>query len=101
MKTLDANKVRDYFKYGKNDEPIISPEIDKAIIDMVEACSVDWPQECTNQNYIYHEVDQFICSNCGIELQDWNRVERDEDNGDITYREYVFKFCPECGAKVI
>lgn len=47
----------------------------------------------------YAECDQFICSRCGIELQDWCRVERDED-GDITYHEYEFRFCPNCGAKL-
>lgn len=46
----------------------------------------------------YDDCDQFVCSNCGIELQTWVRVERDEDDGDITYHEYVFKFCPNCGA---
>lgn len=54
IKTLDANKVIDYFKYGKNDNAIISPEIDKAIIDMVEACSVEFPHESTNTNDLHH-----------------------------------------------
>ena len=56
---------------------------------------------CENKNNDYAAYDQFICSNCGIELQDWHRVERDEDDGDITYREYEFNFCPSCGCKVI
>lgn len=56
---------------------------------------------CKNENKDYAACDQFVCSNCGIELQDWNRVERDEDDGDITYREYEFDFCPSCGCKVI
>lgn len=56
---------------------------------------------CKNENNDYAECDQFVCSNCGIELQDWHRVERDEDDGDITYHEYEFNFCPSCGCKVI
>lgn len=56
---------------------------------------------CENENKDYAECDQFVCSNCGIELQDWHRVERDEDDGDITYHEYEFDFCPRCGCKVI
>lgn len=48
----------------------------------------------------YYDCDQFVCSECGIELQDWRRVERDEDDGDITYHEYRLRFCPNCGAKI-
>ena len=56
-------------------------------------------KKCHNVNPDYAECDQFVCSNCGIELQDWHRVERDED-GDITYHEYEFKYCPNCGADI-
>ena len=56
--------------------------------------------KCHNVNPDYADCDQFVCSNCGIELQDWHRVERDEDDGDITYHEYEFKYCPNCGAKI-
>ena len=57
-------------------------------------------KKCHNENHDYAECDQFVCSNCGIELQDWHRVERDEDDGDVTYHEYEFKFCPNCGARI-
>jgi hypothetical protein len=53
-----------------------------------------------NCNEDYADCDQFVCSECGIELQDWHRVERDIDDGDITYHEYTFKYCPDCGAKI-
>lgn len=43
------------------------------------------------------ESDQFICSKCGIHLQDWVRVEVEAD-GDLGIYEYVFNFCPNCGA---
>ena len=56
-------------------------------------------KKCHNENRDYDSCDQFVCSNCGIELQDWHRVERDED-GDITYHEYEFNYCPNCGAKM-
>ena len=59
------------------------------------------PKKCHNENHDYAECDQFVCSNCGIELQDWHRVERDEDDGDVTYHEYEFKFCPNCGASMM
>lgn len=53
-----------------------------------------------NLNDRFAACDQFICSECGIELQDWARIERDEDTGEVTHHEYEFKYCPNCGAKV-
>lgn len=50
-----------------------------------------------------HEVDQFVCSRCGIHLEDWCRVVYDYDHGisrDKTFYEYVMEYCPHCGAKV-
>ena len=35
----------------------------------------------------YNEVDQFVCSECGIELLDRHRVERDDEGGIMTYIE--------------
>ena len=58
------------------------------------------PKKCHNENHDYAECDQFVCSNCGIELQDWHRVERDIDTSDITYHQYEFKYCPNCGARI-
>lgn len=59
----------------------------------------------------FAESDQFICEQCGLHLQDWVRydVEEwwDEDciegtiHRDVHCYEYVFKYCPNCGAKVI
>ena len=45
-------------------------------------------------------VDEFVCSKCGIILEDWSMVEIDEDDGERTNHEYVFRFCPNCGAKM-
>lgn len=58
------------------------------------------PKKCHNENKDYDDCDQFVCSNCGIELQDWHQVERDEDYGNVSYHEYEFRFCPNCGAKI-
>lgn len=55
---------------------------------------------CTNAGKDYAECDQFVCSKCGIEIQDWHRVERDMDDGEVSYHEYTFRFCPHCGAKM-
>ena len=51
-----------------------------------------------NDNRNYHEVDEFRCSVCGLHLEDWERHVHDE--GAEFIREYEFKYCPECGAKM-
>lgn len=47
-----------------------------------------------------HPVDGFVCSKCGVHLEEWTRVVEDMDDGDIYHYEYRIKYCPECGAKV-
>lgn len=58
------------------------------------------PKRGENLNNEYADCDQFICSECGIELRDWTRVEIDEDDGEEDHYEYVFRFCPNCGARI-
>ena len=51
-------------------------------------------------HWIDYSEEGFVeCPECGIGLQDWHRVERDEDD-DISFHEYEFRFCPNCGAKM-
>ena len=58
-------------------------------------------KECKNISDC-HPVDEFICSNCNLIIRDCGRYEIDEDaNGDESYLEFAFKYCPRCGAKVI
>lgn len=45
--------------------------------------------------------DSFICENCGIRLEDCTRIIFDEDAEDTTFHEYEFKFCPECGRRIV
>ena len=47
-----------------------------------------------------HPVDEFVCSECGIVLEGWTRVIIDEDDGEMFFYEYEFKYCPNCGAKM-
>ena len=53
-------------------------------------------ENVTEQNH----VDEFQCSECGIVLCDWTEEKTDIEDGDKTYHEYEFKFCPNCGAEV-
>lgn len=47
-----------------------------------------------------HPVDEFICSECGIVLEGWTKVVTDEDDGEMYFYEYEFKYCPNCGARM-
>lgn len=47
------------------------------------------------------DCDEFVCSACGIDLVEWARKIVDIDESDTTYHEYAFKFCPNCGRKVV
>ena len=54
------------------------------------------------ENPLY-EADQFVCSKCGIQLEDWVSIYYDYDFGyppDKIECEYIFKFCPNCGRKI-
>lgn len=53
-------------------------------------------EETTNEGDLAY-CDDFLCSKCGIHLTDWFRMDAEEEDR----YEYEFKFCPECGAKII
>lgn len=72
-----------------------------AIRSAIEELEERKTDTCTNDGKDYAECDQFVCSACGIELQDWHRVERDMDDGEVSYHEYTFRFCPHCGRKIV
>ena len=46
-------------------------------------------------------VDGFTCSKCGITIVDYVEERFDEEKYDTTYHAYAFKYCPNCGAKVV
>lgn len=48
MKVIDAQKLRDYFYYGVNDKPITSQEIDKLIIEAIDAATIEIKDENKN-----------------------------------------------------
>ena len=51
-------------------------------------------------HWIDYSEEGFVeCPECGIGLQDWHRVERDEDD-DISFHEYEFRYCPSCGSRM-
>lgn len=76
--------------------------IGQNLVDLTTIASFDnWEikDTCRHVGDI-NEADQFICSECGIHLEDWVKKVEDED-GDIHCQEYAFKFCPNCGRKMV
>lgn len=47
-----------------------------------------------------YNQNEFKCSVCDITLEGCTRVVTDEDDGELYYYEYEFKYCPNCGAKM-
>lgn len=68
--------------------------------DKIEQGTLKEEKTCKNIAEM-HPVDGFTCSECGISIEDYCEKEVDEENGDITYREYMLRYCPNCGAKVV
>ncbi len=48
-----------------------------------------------------NSVDGFTCLKCGIALEEWRKLEADNEGNAIVRGEYEFKYCPECGRKVV
>lgn len=68
--------------------------------DKIEQGTLKEEKTCKNISEM-HPVDGFTCSECGISLEDYCEKEVDEESGDITYREYMLRYCPNCGAKIV
>ena len=69
------------------------------LIDRLQKVRNKMNDICYNINTGYDESDEFVCSNCGIQLRGWYSIEQYPD-GDIEYNDYEFHFCPNCGAKI-
>lgn len=73
----------------------------KAVDEQPTAYDVDKVvEQCENVAERYADCDEFVCSKCGIHLMEWVKVSIDEDYDDEIHSEYVFKYCPNCGAKI-
>ena len=73
-----------------------TPDDVEEIINDVPAADV-WPLQVGENITENNPVDEFVCSECGIILEDWSKVEIDEDDGERTNHEYAFRYCPNCG----
>ena len=94
----EAIKAIEYIRHVGNGEAPYKNDRQSLALDMaIEALQEH--KTCKNVGTDYAECDQFVCSECGIELQDWHSVERCED-GEVIFHEYTFRYCPACGREV-
>jgi hypothetical protein len=85
--------------YSIGDAPCRACGIRDVLDDVEDFPAADvWPLKVGENITENNSVDEFVCSECGIIIEDWVRVEIDEDDEERTYHEYVFRFCPNCGA---
>lgn len=75
-------------------------EYKPSIVDLNEVPQIANDSECNNVCKEYAECDAFICSNCGVYLENWSEVIFDDD-GEKMLQEFEFKFCPNCGKKIV
>ena len=71
------------------------------VIELAPTVDAEPVRRGRNENREYHEADEFICSECGLHLEDWTRYVYDEYSDEEYAQEYVFKHCPECGARIV
>lgn len=98
---MTAKEAVEILKYERDNDIFVATEYREKLHEaLTKAIKALEAQTCENVNEDYAECDQFQCSECHIELQDWHRVERDDDDGEISYHEYTFRYCPNCGRRV-
>ena len=97
---IDRESIRNAVWHNCDMQDLYLPVHFLEIVDDSPAADVAPVKRGRNIGEDYAEQDQFVCSECGIELQDWVRVEQDEDDGEETFHEYVLRYCPNCGAKM-
>ena len=103
MRLIDADKsIEEYTQIFVEKFGIGGGEMFKGVIkQMPTAYDIDKiVEQCENVAERYADCDEFVCSKCGIHLMEWTEVSIDEDYDDEIHSEYVFKYCPNCGAKI-
>jgi len=96
MRLIDADELE---KNLSNDLPYKGSV--KRVLIQAPTVDAEPVRRGRNENREYHEADEFICSECGLHLEDWTRYVYDEDSDEEYVQEYVFKRCPECGARIV
>lgn len=81
---------------------------DKSIsVDELEAIKkqceeLDWIDEKICTNFSSGQSGEFVCSNCGIYLDDLSQIVIPEScNENVKQDEYELRYCPNCGCKIV
>lgn len=63
---------------------------------------LDWVDEQICTNFTDPTSDYFICSNCGIYLEDFSQtVLGGDDKRNVNQDGYELRYCPNCGCKIV
>lgn len=74
---------------------------DESVVAYRSVLAAEYEEETTrNVGKDYDVCDQFVCEKCGLELQDWVRIGRDDDGTESCAYDYIFKYCPNCGREI-
>lgn len=87
------------YEFGMNFHYVTSDEL-KAIHQ--QAKELDWVDEKICTNFSSGQTSGFMCSNCGIYLDDLNEIVIDENcKRNVNQDGYELRYCPNCGCKIV
>lgn len=63
---------------------------------------LDWVDEKICTNFSSSQAGEFMCSNCGIYLDNLSQIVIPEScNENVKQDEYELRYCPNCGCKIV
>lgn len=110
MKLIYADALRETIRQWYWDTDIQKVSEDPCVVDamislfihtIIDAPSVDAKPVRYAQNISEcNPVDEFICSNCGLIMRDFDQIHIDVDDEYEYCCEFEFSYCPKCGYKI-
>lgn len=96
MRLIDADELREFWLESGENECIYDTNSMLDSIDDAPTIDLKDLQPHGKNMTQMHPSDEFICSVCGIVIQDLARYLPEDE----TYYEYEPNFCPNCGARM-
>lgn len=96
-KYIEIKTTIGQFLIDSTDDNIETYEVNN--IRDIEAAATTEPNTCLNESDLF-DSDEFICSECGIHLTDWVKIESD-DSDEEERSDYLLCYCPNCGKKIM